>query len=145
LNIVRNGCPPSFRTFGLAVQAMVVLAKNEQSCPSCFLAEQVQSEATLMRKIMAQLARAGLIETREGRDGGYRLLRPASTITLAEVYTALEIGGGMCRTIGEATGSHPFGMQMKARFDDLVSELDECMLSVLSQYTVEQYVDEAIC
>ncbi|WP_127530090.1 Rrf2 family transcriptional regulator [Paenibacillus kobensis] len=145
MNMVRNSCSPSFRTFGLAVQAMVVLANNQQNCPSCFLAEQLQSEATLMRKIMAQLARAGLIETREGRDGGYRLTRAAGCITLADIYTALHIGGEMCRTMGEATGTHPFGMQMKTVFNDLVTELDECMLAVLSKHTVEEYVGRAIC
>ncbi|MNG16938.1 iron-responsive transcriptional regulator [compost metagenome] len=98
-----------------------------------------------MRKIMAQLARAGLIETREGRDGGYRLTRSAGHITLADIYTALHISGEMCRTIGETTGTHPFGMQMKAAFNDLVFELDECMLAVLSKHTVEEYVDRAMC
>lgn len=136
---IRKSCPPSFRTFGLAVQAMVVLAINGQSCPSCVLAEQLHSEATLLRRIMGQLARAGLIETREGRDGGYRLLRKPDTITLAEIYTALQISGELCRTMEEATGPHPFGTQMKDAFSGLLTELDQSMLAVMQQHTVEQY------
>ncbi|GFN30492.1 RrF2 family transcriptional regulator [Paenibacillus xylaniclasticus] len=143
MNTTRSSCPPSFRTFGLAVQAMVVLANNEQNCPSCILAEKLQSEASLMRKIMAQLARAGLIETREGRDGGYRLSRPASSIKLSEIYTALYIGTEMCRAIGDAAGNHPFGLKMKAAFDGLAAELEESMLDVLSKHTVAEYVDQA--
>ncbi|MBD3918641.1 Rrf2 family transcriptional regulator [Paenibacillus sp. PR3] len=136
---IRKSCPPSFRTFGLAVQAMVVLAINGQSCPSCVLAERLHSEATLLRRIMGQLARAGLIETREGRDGGYRLLRQPDTITLAEIYKALQINGELCRTMEEATGPHPFGIHMKEAFTDLLAELDHSMLAVMQQHTVGQY------
>ncbi|GMK38022.1 hypothetical protein PCCS19_10760 [Paenibacillus sp. CCS19] len=139
---LRKSCPPSFRTFGLAVQAMVVLAINGQSCPSCVLAERLHSEATLLRRIMGQLARAGLIETREGRDGGYRLLRQPETITLAEIYTALQITGELCRTMEEATGPHPFGVHMKEAFTDLLVELDQSMLAVMGRHTVAQYADK---
>jgi Rrf2 family protein len=39
---------------------------------------------------MSDLARAGLIEGRAGRTGGYRLARPAAGITLLDVISAIE-------------------------------------------------------
>lgn len=43
-----------------------------------------------MPRIVAQLARAGLVNTFPGRDGGLMLPRPASQITLKDVVEAFE-------------------------------------------------------
>lgn len=41
-------------------------------------------------RVLRELARAGLVEARTGRTGGYRLARPATTITVLEVIAAIE-------------------------------------------------------
>jgi Rrf2 family protein len=40
--------------------------------------------------ILTQLRRAGLVVSRRGAEGGYRLARPAEEITVADVFRALE-------------------------------------------------------
>jgi Rrf2 family protein len=40
--------------------------------------------------VMTDLVRAGLVEGRAGRSGGYRLLRPAAAISLLDVIDAVE-------------------------------------------------------
>ena len=40
--------------------------------------------------VMTDLVRAGLVEGRAGRTGGYRLRRPAAAITLLDVIDAVE-------------------------------------------------------
>jgi Rrf2 family iron-sulfur cluster assembly transcriptional regulator len=46
--------------------------------------------AAFLPRVMRDLSRAGLIEARTGRTGGYRLARDASTITLLDVIAAVE-------------------------------------------------------
>ena len=41
-------------------------------------------------RVLRELARAGLIEARTGRTGGYRLARASSDITLFDVIAAIE-------------------------------------------------------
>ena len=41
-------------------------------------------------RVLRDLARAGLVEARTGRTGGYRLARPADAITLFDVIAAVE-------------------------------------------------------
>jgi Rrf2 family protein len=41
-------------------------------------------------RVLRDLARAGLVEARTGRTGGYRLSRPAAAITLFDVIAAVE-------------------------------------------------------
>ncbi|WP_199615629.1 RrF2 family transcriptional regulator [Paenibacillus alkalitolerans] len=125
------------RWFGLAVQALIILSKeNIQTCPSVEIASYLQSEPTLLRRVLAVLAREGFLETREGRDGGYRLQKNPESITLADVYDAFQVGGPLCFGIKEATGSHPFGVEMKAAFSDITDEMDRSMREVLSRYTI---------
>ncbi|TJY42692.1 Rrf2 family transcriptional regulator [Cohnella pontilimi] len=129
--------------FGLALQALVILSKEHiQTCPSAELAGYLQSEATLLRRILAVLAKEGLLETREGREGGYRLKRDPRTLTLEEVYTALQVGDPLCYGIKETTGSHPFGQEMKAAFQELTQEMDRSLREVLRRYTIADLSDK---
>jgi len=45
-------------------------------------------------RVMTELVRTGLVEGRLGRTGGYRLARPASSITLLDVIHAVEPDDG---------------------------------------------------
>jgi Rrf2 family transcriptional repressor of oqxAB len=123
--------------FGLALQALVVLSREQvETCPSGELAAYLQSEATLLRRILAVLAREGILETREGRDGGYRLKRNPAAVTLDEVYDALQVGDPLCFGIKETAGTHSFGLEMKAAFQHLTEEMDRSLKEVLQRYTI---------
>ncbi|WEK55010.1 MAG: Rrf2 family transcriptional regulator [Candidatus Cohnella colombiensis] len=127
------------RWFGLALQALVILSKNEvQKCPSVELAAQLQSEPTQLRRILATLAKGDILETQEGRDGGYRLKRSADTITLADVYKVLQVSDPLSSGIKETAGTHPFGIEMKSIFCELTSEMDRSLVETLSKYTIGQ-------
>ncbi|MFD0693357.1 RrF2 family transcriptional regulator [Paenibacillus sp. GCM10027628] len=128
--------------FGLAVQALVILSKEKvQTCPSVEIAGSLQSEATLLRRVLAVLAREGFLETREGRDGGYRLKKSPESITLAEVYDAFQAGIPLCFGIKETTGTHPFGVEMKAAFSDITDEMEQSIRQVLGRYTIADLAD----
>ncbi|RKP44787.1 Rrf2 family transcriptional regulator [Cohnella endophytica] len=130
--------------FGLALQALVILSKDRvQTCPSAELATYMQSEATLLRRILAILAKGGILETREGRDGGYRLRKDPYSITLAEVFTVLQVGDPLCLGIKETTGTHAFGQNMQSIFCELTTEMDRSLLEVLGRYTVGQIAERA--
>jgi Rrf2 family protein len=43
-----------------------------------------------LENILMQLRHAGLVDSRRGADGGYKLARPASEVTLADVIRAID-------------------------------------------------------
>jgi Rrf2 family protein len=43
-----------------------------------------------LENILMQLRHAGLVDSRRGADGGYRLARPATEVTLADVIRAID-------------------------------------------------------
>ena len=58
--------------------------------PANALAEFHSLAPAYMAKHMQALARAGVVESVRGARGGYRLARPASTITLWDILEAIE-------------------------------------------------------
>jgi Rrf2 family protein len=54
------------------------------------LARKLKVPADYLSKVLATLARAGLLTASRGVNGGYRLARPAARITLMEVVLPFE-------------------------------------------------------
>ncbi len=58
-----------------------------------------------LENILMQLRYAGLVESRRGAEGGYRLARPAASVTLADVIRAIDgplagVSGARPETLG---------------------------------------------
>ena len=58
-------------SFNLAVHALVCLSHSGRSLSSEALAENICTNPTRVRRVQAVLKKAGIVETREGLDGGY--------------------------------------------------------------------------
>ncbi|TAL90880.1 MAG: SUF system Fe-S cluster assembly regulator [Rhodanobacter sp.] len=59
------------------------------------IADETHLELPTVSKLLKTLGHAELVESFRGVNGGYRLARPASTISLAEIVEALEGPIGM--------------------------------------------------
>ena len=75
--------------FGIALHAMVFLHHKGDMVSSEVLAENICTNPARVRKVMAQLKRAGLVETHEGAVGGYRFAGSADTVTLCDIAQAV--------------------------------------------------------
>lgn len=74
-----------------ALKALVTLAQEVDRWRSVTaLAEQQDLPAPMLEQILLRLRRAGLLEARRGRQGGYRLSLQPQAISLARVLRALE-------------------------------------------------------
>jgi len=65
------------------------------------LAEVARLELPTVSKILKPLAHAGLVTSFRGANGGYRLARPPSQISLIEIVEAIEGRLGMTECSGE--------------------------------------------
>lgn len=54
------------------------------------IAQTIQLTVPTVSKVLKSLVVAGLVTSERGVDGGYRLARPASEITLVDMITAIE-------------------------------------------------------
>ena len=76
--------------FTLAVHALVFLNHKKETASSDMLADNICTHPARVRKVMAQLKKAELVETKEGRpSGGYLFALDAEVITLKDVAKAV--------------------------------------------------------
>lgn len=124
--------------FSIAVHALVWLTQSGGVLSSAMIASQVNSHATFLRRVLQTLAQAGLVEAREGRDGGYTLGRASELITLADVYLAVksecteEEAGSPC-TADEAGKA---GEQLDRMLETVMGEAEMKSIEHLRQYTI---------
>lgn len=87
-------------------------------------------------KILGNLASAGIIETREGAKGGVRLGQPPDTITLLDIFNAIESGKPMFRHnfALKVTGEKPTRAQRALL--QILNEAEVAMHQRLAQTTV---------
>jgi Rrf2 family transcriptional regulator, repressor of oqxAB len=130
--------------FAMAVHALALLAHDEDGAPSEYLAGSVNTHAVFLRRVLRQLASAGLIEAREGRGGGYRLARPAARISLAEVYRVMEPEGPLTPSPCEPNVHCPVGAGMRAAFGQAASAARAGMEAALAAQTVADVARTAL-
>jgi Rrf2 family protein len=77
--------------FAIAVHIMAVLARLEgEEITSGHLAQSVNTSPSFVRRILAKLSKAGLVETATGKTGACWLARDARKITLRDIYGAVD-------------------------------------------------------
>ena len=78
--------------FVVASHVMTLLAMNAGKGPLCssMIAESVETNPVVIRRLMSQLESAGLVASASGRSGGFLLSKPAHEISLAAIYGAVE-------------------------------------------------------
>jgi Rrf2 family protein len=77
--------------FSFAVHVMAVLAlQKADCCPSSRLAQTVNTNPVVIRRILIELQEAGLISTLRGPHGGALLNRKPEKVTLREIHDAVD-------------------------------------------------------
>ncbi|NLW50568.1 MAG: Rrf2 family transcriptional regulator [Candidatus Brocadiaceae bacterium] len=73
-----------------ALRALLALAGADEFVAVTVLAQQQGVPVVFLRKIMQRLHRAGVVESRQGPFGGYRLAVPADAVSLLDVVEAVQ-------------------------------------------------------
>lgn len=79
--------------FSIAVHVLSMLSTCcDENMKSDYIAESVNTNPVVIRRILAQLSSAGLVVSRTGACGGTQLSRKPKDINLLEVYRAVSSG-----------------------------------------------------
>ena len=124
-----------------AVTAMADLAKfgadSAQSLPA--IAERQQTSLAYLEQLFLKLRRAGLVESARGRTGGYRLSRPASEISVADIMGAVEEDMRMTRCSGEV--EKPCMAGRRCLTHGLWDALGDQIATFLESVTLQEVID----
>lgn len=102
------------------------------------IAEVLNIPKPTLVKILQNLSNHGIIETKEGKQGGIRLLKKPSKITVLDVLNAMESGKPLFQTSFNimAEGKRPDTAQKSIA--KLLNNAEQKMKLVLSEKTIEE-------
>ena len=129
--------------FSVAVHGLIYLMRAEQTVSSRNLADNMCTNPARVRKVMAELGRAGLVQAREGRGGGgYRAIPDSGSITLLQVLDALGNAAvpDLWRT-GDLDRECLLSTGIGALMDDLCRDLNDLCRARLKQMTLQSVSD----
>lgn len=93
-------------------------------------------------KILQNLSIAGIIETKEGKLGGIRLMKAPSEITILDILNAMEKGKALFQTSFNilAEGKRPDNAQKS--ITELLNNAEDQMKHILNQKTIAEILSE---
>lgn len=92
----------------LAARVLMACAVNEGSLlRSADIAQSCNASLNHLRQVVNALQARGFVETLRGRGGGLRLTRPASRISVGEVFRLFEAGVPFAECFSPATNTCP--------------------------------------
>lgn len=123
--------------FCVAVHALVFLNHKDRVLSSEELADNICTNPARVRKVMASLKSAGLVETREGYVGGYRFVLEASKVNLTQIADALDIRF-VCTNWHSGDQDKPclVASGMAGIMDGILDDLDRCCKERLRNMTI---------
>jgi Rrf2 family protein len=78
--------------FVVAIHVLCILAKHAGKGPVCsnLIANSVDTNPVVIRRLMSELERAKLVLSTAGRSGGFQLSKSPEDVSLADIYEAVE-------------------------------------------------------
>lgn len=81
--------------FSMAVHLMTALVYLDEKSSSGLLSKSVNTNPVVIRRLLGELNRAGLIRAVRGKQGGFMLARDAKKISLLDIYRAVNGDEGL--------------------------------------------------
>ena len=124
-------------TIALHIFACVDTFKNDRKVTSDFLAASINTNPVIIRRILTQLKKAGLIIVARG-TGGIEVTRELSEISFYDVYQAIEPveDGNLFRFHEGPNPQCPVGRHIHDLLDDKLNAIQTAMENEMKKYTL---------
>lgn len=127
--------------FAVAVHVLSLMAwSGEEPLKSEQVAESVNTNPVVIRRILLELAEAKLVVSQTGSLGGSRLANDPAKTTLLDVYQALECGGVFSMHRQPPSQDCPVGVNIETVLGDVFLEVDSAVEQVLGNITINDVV-----
>jgi len=113
---------------------------DEEPLKSEQVAESVNTNPVVIRRMLCELAEAGLVVSQTGSLGGSRLASDPAKTTLLDVYQALECGGVFSLHRQPPSRDCPVGVNIETVLGDVLLEVDAAVEAVLAKITISDVV-----
>lgn len=129
--------------FSIAVHLMAGLAYGcDKDRTSSDLANSVNTSPSFVRRILAKLSRAGLVETATGKAGACWLARDAKQISLLDIYKAVDAPRAIAIHSYKEQKGCPVSCQIKTTLDRALGKTQNALEGSLGEISLAEIVSE---
>ena len=128
--------------FAISLHILTLLTKfPDEFLSSEYIASSLNMNPVLVRKEIANLKKNHIVESKEGKNGGTKLLKPAAEITLDDIYkiTFDTVGFGFSKN--DPNPECPVGKQMNASLMNLYSDINRKISKELKDISLLNFSD----
>jgi len=125
--------------YPIALHILTLLGKSGELMTSEYIAGSININPALARKEISNLRKHGLIESKEGKNGGYSIAKPPSNITLADIYNTVREPHILGIAKNTPNPDCPVGKKISKNIEDLYSDLDQVFIDKLGTMTLEDF------
>jgi Rrf2 family protein len=127
--------------FAVAVHVLTLMAwSGDEPLKSEQVADSVNTNPVVIRRMLCELAEAGLVVSQTGSLGGSRLATDPSETTLLDIYRALEYRGVFSLHKQPPSQDCPVGVNIETVLADVLTEVDSAVEQVLEKITIDDVV-----
>jgi Rrf2 family protein len=127
--------------FPVAIHILVALTLRDEWLNSEALAWSIGTNASLVRRLLLPLNRAGFIRSRPGPAGGVKLARDPKRVSLLDVLRAVEVSASL--SVHEPNPECPLGAILGGPLRAVLDDAEEAAERVLASKSVHEVAQEA--
>lgn len=124
--------------FVVAVHVLTLMAHEDRPVSSDYVAGSVNTNPVVIRRLVNTLAKAGFVETQEGKAGGSKLARRPEDINLLEVFRAVEGDDLFAFHAQPPNAACPIGGHIQEALIGTLDEAQRALENVLKKTTLAQ-------
>ena len=126
--------------FQIAIHILTLLDQaNGELLSSEYIAGSININPALVRKEIRNLRNYGLINSKEGKTGGYSLGKAPDNIALADVYRAVKSHPALGQAKNLPNPACAVGRQINQHLDTLAAEVDTAIIGKLTKITLADF------
>lgn len=126
--------------FSIQVHILSLLAHlPDELLSSEYIASSLNSNPALVRKELSVLREAGLVESKEGKNGGSQLARSPKDIRMSDVFTLVKNGHVFGFAPNEPNPKCTVGARINGALDELFGEIDNSIFDKLKSITLAEF------
>lgn len=132
--------------FTIAVHVLICIEtfKNDHKVTSDFLASSVNVNPVVIRRLLQQLKKAGIVNVIRG-SGGTNVAKPLEEITLLDIYDAVECveEGALFHFHENPSPLCPVGKNIHAILDVRLEDIQKAMEREMKSVTIQDIMNDA--
>ena len=126
--------------FATAIHIMTLLAESPQDwLTSEWMAGSININPVVVRKELSVLKEAGLIISRQGKEGGSQLAKSADSISISDIYRAVKNTEVLGKKNNNPNPACSVGRDINNHLNILFKETDQLVLNFLGDKSLKEF------